>query len=86
MALPMCYSFSHLFLTVWQKNYLWSIYFGSEMLIMIRVRALAYLLLALAECNEYQLYCTQANPKPNPLSITYGTQAFLSSLHYYFYA
>ena len=28
------------------------IYFGSEMLIMIRVRALAYLLLALAECNE----------------------------------
>lgn len=38
---------------VWQKNYLWSIYFGSEMLIMIRVRALAYLLLALAECNEY---------------------------------
>ena len=32
------------------------------------------------------VYVLQANPKPNPLSITYGTQAFLSSLHYYFYA
>ena len=53
------------------------------MLIMIRVRALAYLLLALAEGNEYQQTCIlQANPKPNPLSITMVliTQALLSFL------
>ena len=61
----------------WQKNYLCtcglSTYFGSEMLIMIRVRAHAYLLCMYLPCNEYQQTCIlQANPKPKswPLSIT----------------
>ena len=34
------------------------------MLIMIRVRALAYLLLALAECNEYQQTCMYMYCRP----------------------
>ena len=63
------------------------IYFGSEMLIMIRVRAHAYLSPALAECNEYQQTCIlQAKPKPNPLSITMVLKPSFppcKALHYY---